>query len=57
MSASNNFITKPVLSTVCSLSITVVVAGCLSRSNQKATQRGGFGMSDVMVRVQVITVG
>jgi hypothetical protein len=27
------------------------------RSNQKATQRGGFGMSDVMVRVQVITVG
>ena len=27
------------------------------RSNQKATQRGGFGMSGVMDPDQVITVG
>ena len=56
MSASNNFITKPVLSTVCSLSITVVVAVFI-HSNQKATQRGGFGMSGVLDPDQVITVG
>ncbi len=57
MSASNNFITKPVLSTVCSLSITVVVGWVFIHSNQKATQRGGFGMSGVLDPDQVITVG
>ena len=76
MSASNNFITKPVLSTVCSLLIVIVgliaipilligtarltaavVPEGSTRAIKKATPMGGFCMSDVMVRGQVITVG
>ena len=56
MSASNNFNTKPVLSGLQSFD-----HGrgrwVFIHSNQKATQRGGFGMSGVMNPDQVITVG